>query len=81
MATSKTIKPLYKATELKKTSNAKLWVTFKAGTTPSKGLVYSATLTRDQIRNDFAKRNDISMSAVRARRVSNMTSRRLKNTK
>lgn len=79
---AKTIKPLYKASELKKTSNSKLWVTFKAGTTPTKnGVVYGSTLTRDEVRNDFAKRNNVMITDVRSRRVANLTTRRLQNTK
>lgn len=79
--TKKAVKPLYKATELTKKSNGKLWVAFKSGSVPSKGMVYGSTLSRDQVRNVASKELGVKIQDVRARRVSNMSSRRLKNTK
>ncbi len=82
MSKTKTIKPLYKATELKKSAkSSQLWVTFKSGSTPTKGIVYGSTLTRDEVRCDFAKRSGCTIQEVRARRVSNIAARKLKNAK
>lgn len=82
MSKTKTIKPLYKASELKKTTKtAKLWVAFKSGSTPTKGSVYGATLTRDQVRCDYAKRTGCTIQEVRSRRASNLAVRKLKNAK
>lgn len=79
--TKKSVKPLYKATDLTKKSNGKLWVAFKSGSTPSKGIVYSSTLSRDNVRVAASKAFEVKIQDVRARRVSNMSARPIKNSK
>lgn len=81
MTKQKTIKPLYTATNLKKTAKSNLWVAFTAGSKPSNGTVYGSTLTRDQVRNAYSKYANCTIQEVRARRVSNLDVRKLKNSK
>lgn len=78
-AKKKSVKPLYNASTLTKKSNSKLWVAFASGKTPETGLVYSSTLSRDTVRNVTAKSLGLPMSSVRARRVGNMSVRKLSN--
>ena len=81
MLTTKSVKPLYSAKQITKKTTPTLWVVFTSGSTPSKGTVYSSKLSRDQVRADYAKRNSVAIQSVRSRRVSNLSSRKLSNTK
>lgn len=66
---TKTVKPLYAATALTKNSSAKLWVVFPKDKT-SRGLVYSSTLSRDNVRTYAYKALGVEFNDVRSRRVS-----------
>jgi hypothetical protein len=70
---TKAIKPLYSATNLKKTSAKNLWVTFVAGDERN-AQVFTSTLTRDAVRNNARKYFGVNMSDVRARRVTSYRS-------
>jgi hypothetical protein len=62
---TKTVKPLYPVSRLTKNSNSKLWVAFPVNR-ETKGLVYSSTLTRDQVRRNVATVMGISKDDVRS---------------
>lgn len=65
----RTIKPMYRTSEITNRTNKKLWVTFMAGSTTN-GLVYSMTLTRDEARNAASKMFGTSITNIRSQRVS-----------
>lgn len=72
--TSSNVKSLYSASKLTKNSTKNLWVVYPAGDEPKNGLVFSSTLTRDNVRNAGRKELGLYFTQdVRARRVSNMS--------
>jgi hypothetical protein len=64
----KTIKPMYVTSEITNRTNKNLWVTFVAGS-PSNGLVYSMSLTRDEAKSAAYKMFGTSISNIRSQRV------------
>lgn len=64
----KSIASMYPATRLTKNSSRELWVTFPSWS-PANGLVFSSTLTRDQVRRKASKELGVSFEDVRSRRV------------
>lgn len=76
--TTKSIKSLYPATRVTKSTAKKLWVAFPEGN-PEKGLVYSSKLSRDTVRNAASKVFGVAMSEVRSRRVENLRARKIRN--
>lgn len=67
--TATPVKALYAVSALTKKTASNLWVVFPVGNT-SKGLVYSSTVSRDNVRNSARKTfGAVSISGIRARRV------------
>lgn len=66
----RSIKPMYRTSEITNRTNKNLWVTFVAGS-PSNGLVYSMTLTRDEARNAASRMFGQPIQSIRSQRVSN----------
>lgn len=64
----RTVKAMYKTSEITNRTNGNLWVTFEAGS-PKRGLVYSMTLTRDEARNASSKMLGTSIQNIRSQRV------------
>ena len=64
----KSIVSMYPASRLTKNSSRELWVTFPAYN-PNRGLVFSSTLTRDQVRRKASKELGVAFENVRSRRV------------
>lgn len=64
------VKPLYPVSKMKKSTSAKLWVSYPKGNT-SNAYVYSSTLSRDAVRNATRKLTGATaIDGIRARRVS-----------
>ena len=64
----RTVKPMYNTSEITNRTNANLWVTFVSGA-PTKGLVYSSTLSRDEARNASSRMFGTSIQNIRSQRV------------
>lgn len=65
----KTMRPMYKVSEITNRTNKNLWVVFETNKS-SKGLVFSGTYTRDQIRCAMAKITGAAFTDIRSQRVS-----------
>ena len=65
----RSIKPMYRTSELTNRTNKNLWVTFVAGQ-PTNGLVFSMSLTRDEARNAASKMFGTPIQSIRSQRVS-----------
>lgn len=66
----RSIKPMYRTSELTNRTNKNLWVTFVAGQ-PTNGLVFSMSLTRDEARSASSRMFGTSIQNIRSQRVSN----------
>lgn len=64
----KLIKPLYTASEITSRTNGNLWTVFEANNT-NKAIVYSMTLTRDEVRNAASKYFGTNITNIRSKRV------------
>lgn len=63
------IKAMYRVSEITNRTNKNLWVVFESGNV-SNGLLFSMTLTRDQVRNAMSKIVGTSIHNIRSQRVS-----------
>jgi len=64
----RTVKAMYNASEITTRTNGNLWVTFESGT-PTKGLVYTGTLSRDQARSAASRMLGTNIQNIRSQRV------------